>query len=89
MKQDRVSRSFAEVEYKAMADTICEIIWIREFLPAFGVDCSGPIPIHFDSLSAIKLAANPVYHARTIHVGMDCHFIRDEIIKGIITTHHV
>ena len=72
-----------------MADTVCEIIWIHELLPDFGVECSGPIPIHSDSLSSIKLAANLVYHTRTKQVGMDCHFIRDEIIKGLITTHHV
>lgn len=72
-----------------MADTVCEILWIRDLLPAFGIDCSAPVVLHSDSLSAIKLAANPVYHARTKQVGMDCHFIRDEIIRGVIATKHV
>lgn len=89
MKEDRVSRSSAEAEYMAMGDTVCELIWIQELLPSFGIDRSGPIPLYSDSLSAINLAANPVYHARTKQVGMDCHFIRDEIIKGLIATKHV
>jgi len=35
------------------------------------------------------LAANPVYHARTKHVGRDVHFVRDEIIRGVVKTTHV
>lgn len=88
-KHDRVSRSSAEAEYRAMADTVSEIIWLRELLPALGIECTAPTVLHSDSLSAIKLAANPVYHARTKHIGMDCHFIRDELIRGTIVTKHV
>lgn len=72
-----------------MADTASEILWFRELLPEMGIDCTAPVTLHSDSLSAINLAANPVYHARTKHVGNDCHFIRDEIIKGKISTKHV
>lgn len=88
-KQDVVSRSSAEAEYRAMADTVSELLWFRQLLPALGIECHDPIVLHSDSLSAINLAANPVYHARTKHVGNDCHFIRDEIIKGTIATKHV
>lgn len=89
MKQDVVSRSSAEAEYRAMADTVTEILWLRNLLPALGVDCTPAITLYSDSLSAIHLAANPVFHARTKQIGMDCHFIRDEILKGVIKTKHV
>ena len=72
-----------------MADTVSELIWIHDLSHAFGIDHNTLIPLYSDSLSAINLAANPVYHARTKHVGRDCHFIRDEIKRGLITTHHV
>lgn len=85
-KQDVVSRSSAEAEYRAMADTVQEILWLHQLLPALGIDCSAPTMIHSDSLSAIALARNPVYHARTKNVGNDCHFIRDKIICGTIST---
>lgn len=78
MKQDRVSRSSAEAEYCEMADTVSELIWICELLPAFGIDCSAPITLHSDSLYAINLAANPVYHACMKHVSRDVHFICDD-----------
>ncbi|XP_019093242.1 PREDICTED: uncharacterized protein LOC109129447 [Camelina sativa] len=87
-KQDVVSRSSTEAEYRAMADTVSEILWLRQLLPFLGIQVTAPITV-YSSLSAIMLAANPVFHARTKHVGTDCHFIRDEIIRGTIATQHV
>lgn len=88
-KHDVVSRSSAEAEYRAMADAVSEILWLRQLLPSLGIECSAPITLHSDSLSAIQLAANPVFHARTKHIETDCHFIRDEILRGTIVTQHV
>lgn len=72
-----------------MADTVSELLWFLELLPSMGIKCNEPITLHSDSLSTINLAANPVHHAKTKHVGMDCHFIRDEIIRKKIATKHV
>ncbi|KAI5065237.1 hypothetical protein GOP47_0019932 [Adiantum capillus-veneris] len=33
--------------------------------------------LHCDSQSAIQLAKNPVFHAKTKHVDVKCHFIRE------------
>jgi len=88
-KQDTVSRSSAEAEYRSMADTVSEILWLRQLLITLGVDCSSPIPLFCDNQSAIYLSANPVFHERTKHVGSDCHFIRDEIVRGVIAPQHV
>ncbi|KAG7536881.1 hypothetical protein ISN44_As13g008040 [Arabidopsis suecica] len=88
-KQDVVSRSSAEAEYRTMADSVSELLWLRELLPILGIEVTAPITLHSDSLSAIMLAANPVFHARTKHVGRDVHFVRDEIIRGVIATKHV
>lgn len=88
-KQDVVSRSSCEAKYRVMADTVSELLWFRQILPAMGIECSDPIVLHSDSLSAINLAANPVYHTRTKHVCNDCHFIQDESIRGEIATKHV
>ncbi|PWA89235.1 Cysteine-rich RLK (receptor-like protein kinase) 8 [Artemisia annua] len=65
-KQGVVSRSSTEAEYRALADVTCEISWIK---------CL------FKDL-AIALALSPVQHARTKHIEIDCHFVRDKIKQG-------
>lgn len=84
-----VSRSSTEAKYRAMVDTVTEIIWLRELLTTLGADCSPTIPLHCDNLSAIHLSINLVFHERTKHVASDCHLICDEIVRGIISTLHV
>ena len=84
-----VSRSSAEAEYRAMANTVSELLWFLELLPSMGIKCDETITLHSDSLSAINIAANPVHHAKMEDVGMDCHLIRDEIIRKNIATKHV
>ncbi|XP_019090977.1 PREDICTED: uncharacterized protein LOC109128637 [Camelina sativa] len=88
-KQDIVSRSSAEAEYRAMSETVCEILWLREVLFSMGVDCSALVPLHCDNEATIHLSKNPVFHERTKHIESDCHFIRDEIVKGVIAPQHV
>lgn len=85
-KQSTVSLSSAESEYRAMAKTVCEIIWIRGLLADLGVQVDGPSKLFCDNDAALKLAANPVFHERTKHIEVDCHFTRDKIREGVITT---
>ena len=40
-----------------------------------------PIPLHYDKQSAIRLAENSVFHARTKHVEVHYHFIREKLLK--------
>ncbi|CAA7040888.1 unnamed protein product [Microthlaspi erraticum] len=89
IKQDVVSRSSAESEYRAMSDTVQEIIWLKALLLSFGVSHDQPVQLHCDNMAAIHLSANPVFHERTKHVEVDCHFVRDKVIDGTIVTNHV
>ena len=43
-----------------------------------------PPIIYCDNISAIALASNPVYHARTKHIKVDYHLLREKVLRGDI-----
>ena len=87
-KQTVVARSSAETEYRAMAHTACEMMWVNSLLRELGISYSKPMVMHCDNQSAIYTANNPVFHERTKHIEVDCHFIRDADLSGKIVTPH-
>ncbi|GJV97436.1 retrovirus-related pol polyprotein from transposon TNT 1-94 [Tanacetum coccineum] len=88
-KQHTVSRSSAEAEYHSMATITCELKWLKALLLSLGVSHSRPMKLYCDSQAALHIAANPVFHERTKHIEVDCHFIRDEILRGTIRPAYV
>ncbi|XP_049410702.1 uncharacterized protein LOC125873920 [Solanum stenotomum] len=85
-KQQTVSRSSAEAEYRSITSAVSEITWLLGLFKELGVSIQLPITIFSDSKSAIQLAANTVFHERTKHIEIDCHFIRDKIKAGVVDT---
>jgi len=83
-KQNTVSRSSAEAEYRSLATLTAEIVWVNNLFHELGVKLTGPASIHCDSKAAIQIAANPVFHERTKHIEIDCHFIREKVQQGLI-----
>lgn len=83
-KQDSVSQSTAEAEYKASSLAAQECIWLRRVVEDLLSSFSEPTIIHGDNQSALKLALNPTCHARTKHIELEHHFIREKVLEGII-----
>jgi hypothetical protein len=78
-KQVTVSRSSTEAEYKALANATAEIIWIQSLLTELGVKQVQTPCLWCDNLGATYLSANPIFHARTKHIEIDFHFIRERV----------
>jgi hypothetical protein len=83
-KQPTVSRSSTEVEYKSVANTTAELIWIKALLSDLGVQLSTPLKLWCDNIGATYLSANPVFHGRTKHVEIDFHFVRERVADKTI-----
>ncbi|KAK9063841.1 hypothetical protein SSX86_017713 [Deinandra increscens subsp. villosa] len=88
-KQSVVSRSSAESEYRAMAQTTCELVWVRNLLGEIGFKQNKPMNLWCDNEAAIHIANNPVFHERTKHIEVDCHFTREKLEDGTIATPHL
>ena len=86
-KQNTLSRSSAEAEYRSMASVTCEIMWILKILRDLGVmDNLLPVKLCCDNKSAMQIAANPVMHEKTKHFDIDVHLIREKVASGLIET---
>ena len=72
-----LSRSSAEAQYRAMAHTTCEILWLKNLLMELGFRQPGLMRMHCDNQSAIYIPHNPVFHERTKHIEIACHFVRE------------
>ena len=69
-----------------MALTTCELIWLKQLLSELSFCTIGSMSLICDNQAALHIASNPVFHERTKHIEIDCHFIREKVISGEITT---
>ena len=88
-KQPTVSRSSAKAEYRAMASLTCELQWLKYLLNDLGIAHLAPITFHCDNQAAIHIANNPVFHERTKHIELDCHFVREKIQSQLIAPRYI
>ncbi|RVW86354.1 Retrovirus-related Pol polyprotein from transposon RE2 [Vitis vinifera] len=78
-KQSVVARSSTEAEYRALTITTAELYWIRMLLKELHISLPTAPTIWCDNSGALALASNPVFHARTKHIEVDFHFIREKV----------
>ena len=66
-KQSVVSRSSTEIKYRAMAHTLCELMWIKHCLEELRLDVWLPMTMYCDKQEAIHIASNLVFHEHIKH----------------------
>lgn len=87
-KQKVVSRSSTEAEYMSLADVTWELLWIQQLLSDFRITVTTTAKVFCDNKSAVYLASNPVFHARTKYVEIDCHIVRNQLKSGNLKAIH-
>ena len=83
-KQPTVLWSSTEAEYKALANGTAEAIWIQSLLRELDIPQPRPPVLWCDNLGARYLTANSVFHARTKHIKVDFHFVREKVGQGAL-----
>jgi hypothetical protein len=87
-KQGLVTMSTCEAEYVAMTETCKSILWHRQLLQELGVPQTKSTVLHCDSLSAVRVAYDPVHHDRTKHIRCRYHFIRECVANKEVHVQH-
>ena len=72
-----------------MTQSVCEIMWIRQLLMEVGIETSVPAKFWCDNQADMHIAYNLVFHERTKHIEIDCHFVYENIQLGLISTGYV
>lgn len=84
-RQDIIAQSTSEAEYVALSHAAKEALWLRNYLHKVWQLPLDPTTIYSDNQSAIALAKDDRYHARTKHIDIRFHFIRYHIEHGNLT----
>ena len=88
-RQNTVSRSSAEAEYRAVANGVAEATWLRQLLLELHAPLRRATLVYCDNISAVYMTSNPVQHQRTKHIEIDLHFVQEQVAVGDLRVLHV
>jgi hypothetical protein len=80
-KQSTIALSTAEAEYIAATHAAKQVLWHRSLFRELSIDQPETSIIYSDNQAAIAIAHHPEFHARTKHIDITLHFLRDHIEK--------
>jgi reverse transcriptase-like protein len=90
-RQPTVALSSCEAEYMGETQATKEAIWLRNLLTELNShrkETQATI-IYGDNQGAIALAQNPQFHARTKHIDIQHHFVRENQDKGLVDIQYI
>ena len=76
--------SNTEAKYHALTNTTSKLLWLRWLLKDLGMSTSSATPLYYDNQNVIHITHNDVFHGRTKHIEIDCHFIRYHFVHGAL-----
>ena len=66
-----------------------ELIWLKHLLQKLRFGKDKQMKLICDNQAALHISYNQVFHERTKHIEVDCHFIEEKIVSGYMTTSFV
>jgi hypothetical protein len=87
-KQPVVTLSTTEAEFIAAASCACQSVWMHRILEKLGHEQNKCTVVFCDNSSTINLSKNPVLHAKSKHIDVRFHFLRDLTKDGVIKLEH-
>lgn len=87
-RSSSVALSSCEAELYSSTMAAQEGLWLSYLLQELGI-LTGSITLHCDNASAIFLANDPVFHARSKHIELRHFFLRDLVQSGRLHMCHI
>src|SRR5258705_1591381 len=88
-RQGSMVLSSTEAKYIAGMHAAKEVIWLCTLLAELEELPDGPTMLCIDNQSAIAIAKNPAYHARTKHIVVSYHFLQEKYASGELDLEYV
>jgi hypothetical protein len=67
-----------------LANATAEMMWVQKLLTELQIPHPLAARLWCDSLGAKYLSANPIFHARTKHIEIDFHFVREKVAQHLL-----
>jgi hypothetical protein len=83
-KQNTMSRSSTEAEYKAIADETAEVMWVQTLIKELNIASPKAARLWCDNIGAKYLSSNPVFHVRSKHIEVDYYFVRERVFRKLL-----
>lgn len=87
-RQQCTALSTTEAEYIAASEAVKELMWFLKFFQDLLPNTNLQPVLYIDNQGAIKLAKNPEFHARTKHIDVRVHYIREKYNEGFFEIHY-
>ena len=65
------------------------MMWVQKLLTELKVQHPPAARLWCDKIGATYLTANPVFHARTKHIEIDFHFVRERVAQKLLDVRHI
>ncbi|GKA01047.1 ribonuclease H-like domain-containing protein [Tanacetum coccineum] len=88
-RQDTLSHSSVEAEYRGVVNAVAETSWIRNLLRELHTPLFTATLVYCDNVSAVYMSANPVQHQHIKHIEIVIHFVRDKVTASHVRVLHV